>query len=114
MRWVKNVLTDNFSQIYSDNASKYSEEILQSMNIELSDQIRDFTHQVYINRESAEKLDSLYNQTGSDIICCFYYRYWIIINLLKKSQQFAPDEEFPTEEDDEALLYQLLFDVVGL
>lgn len=84
------------------------------MNTDLSDELHNFTHNVYLNRNYKSKLNALYRSVSTDIICCFYYRYWVAINLLQYSQQISPNEKIAVEEDDEALLYQLLFDVTGL
>lgn len=111
---MKNVFTASFEKIYTQNCYKYNESQLQKMNIDLSSEIREFTHNIYLNRDRSNKLNALYRSVNTEIICCFYYRYWMVINLLKHSQQISPNEKFAVEEDDEALLYQLLFDVADL
>lgn len=111
---MKNVFTSSFEKIYTKNCYKFTETQLRKMNSDLSNEIREFTHNVYLNRNYSNKLNALYRSVNVDIICCFYYRYWVVINLLQHSQQISPNEKFAVEEDDEALLYQLLFDVAGL
>lgn len=100
-----------FIQKIATNLLKHS---CEKMNAALSSEIHEFTHNVYLNRNYSNKLNALYRSVNADIICCFYYRYWVVINLLQHSQQISPNEKFAVEEDDEALLYQLLFDLVGL
>lgn len=111
---MKNVFTDTFEKIYTSNCEKYSEHQLQELNKKLSEQVEDFAHNVYKNRNNISELNKLYSSVSSDIICCFYYRYWIIINLLRMSEQVSPNEKIAVFDNDEDLFYQLLFDVVDL
>lgn len=111
---MKYLLTDSFSEIYKANCEKYSEAQIRKMNYDLSAELRKFTHDIYINRTNVDKLNSIYCSVKPEMICCFYYRYWVVINLLQSSQQISPREKFAVEEDEENMLYQLLFDVSGL
>lgn len=111
---MKNVFTQEFESIYKATNGQYSEEQLIERNKKLSDEIRDFTHKVYEDRNDILKLNQLYSSVDPEIICCFYYRYWVIINLLQMSQKTSPNQKFAVEYDDEALLYQLFFDVTAL
>ncbi len=111
---MKNVFTATFEKIYTSNCKKYSEHQLQELNKKLSEEVEDFAHNVYKNRNNISELNKLYSSVSSDIICCFYYRYWMIINLLRMSEQVSPNEQMVVFDNDEDLFYQLLFDVVDL
>lgn len=110
----KRLFTDTFSNIYESNCRKFSENQIQILNKQLSNELRNFTHAIYQSRNSPTNLNHIYASAKPEIICCFYYRYWMTINLLKMSEQYSPNEIFEIEEDEEDMLYQLLFNVVDL
>lgn len=111
---TRNMFTDTFEKIYTANCKKYTEQKLQEINKKLSEEVEDFAHKVYENRNDTSELNKLYSTAGSEMICCFYYRYWLIINILRFSEQVSPNERIRVFDNDEDLFYQLLFDVVDL
>lgn len=111
---IKNVFTATFEEIYTSNCENYSEDQLLEINSKLSEEVEEFAHNIYQNRNNSSKLNELYSSVNPELICCFYQRYWMLINLLKMSEQISANEKIVVFANDEDLFYQLLFDVIDL